>query len=163
MVKILLVGHGKMGRMVESLASAYDCEVAGVIDDQSPSHGGGPDSDRWKGVDVAVDFTTPDAVMTNAPVLARRGINLIIGTTGWGKHESELRQIVADDGIGIVVAPNFSTGVVVFEALAAQAAKRFALHNDFGAFVYEAHHSTKKDAPSGTALLVKRAMEQSGF
>jgi len=152
-----------MGRMVESLAPGYGCEVGGVIDELSPSHGGGPDADRWKDVDVAVDFTTPDAVMINAPVLARRGINLIIGTTGWGKHEAELRQIVADAGVGIVVAPNFSTGVVLFEALVAQAARLFAPHDDFGAFVHEAHHAAKKDAPSGTALLLKRAMEQSGF
>src|SRR5215470_10200238 len=133
MMKLLLVGHGKMGRMVESLAQSYDCEVAGVIDDQSPSHGGGPDADRWNGVDVAVDFTTPDAVMTNAPVLARRGINLVIGTTGWAKHEQELRRIVADAGAGIVVAPNFSTGVVLFEAIVTHAARLFAPQNDFGA------------------------------
>jgi len=162
-MRIVLVGHGKMGRMVESLAKEYDCEVAGVIDDQSPSHGGGPDAAQWKGVDVAVDFTMPDAVMTNAPVLARRGINLIIGTTGWSQHEQQLRQIVADAGVGIVVAPNFSTGVVLFEAIAAQAAKLFSPHKDFGAFLHEAHHAAKKDAPSGTALSLKRAMEQTGF
>ena len=69
-MRILLVGHGKMGRMVESLAKDYDCEVAGVIDPVSPSHGGGPDDDRWRGVDVAVDFTSPDAVMIRAPTKA---------------------------------------------------------------------------------------------
>lgn len=162
-MRILLVGHGKMGRMVESLARDYDCEVAGVIDPLSPSHGGDPDATQWNGVDVAVDFTAPDAVMTNAPVLARRGINLIIGTTGWGQHEPALRQIVADTGIGIVAAPNFSTGVVVFEAVVAHAAKLLAPQNDFGAFLHEAHHHAKKDAPSGTALHLKGAMHQAGF
>ena len=162
-MRILLVGHGKMGRMVESLAREYDCDVAGVVDPLSPSHGGGPDAAKWNGVDVAVDFTAPDAVMTNAPVLARRGINLIVGTTGWTAHEKALRQVVDDAGIGIVVAPNFSIGVVLFEAIAAQAASLFAPHADFGAFVHEAHHATKKDAPSGTAILLKRTMEQAGF
>src|SRR5262245_40300305 len=100
-MRIVLVGHGKMGRMIESLAAEYDVEVAGVIDPLSPAHRGGADADCWNGVDVAVDFTTPDAVMTNAPVLARRGINLVIGTTGWGRHEQELRQIAADSGAGI--------------------------------------------------------------
>jgi len=149
--------------MVESLAGDYGCEIAGVIDPASSAHGGGPDSPRWAGVEVAVDFSTPASVPANVPALARRGINLVIGTTGWGKHEAELREIVASAGGGIVVAPNFSTGVVLFEALAAQAAKLFAPQNDFGAFVHEAHHAAKQDAPSGTALLLKRTMEQSGF
>jgi 4-hydroxy-tetrahydrodipicolinate reductase len=162
-MKIVLVGHGKMGRMVESLAREYDCDIAGVIDPLSPAHGGGPDDNRWRGVDVAIDFTSPDAVMTNAPALARRGINLIVGTTGWGQHEPQLRQVVADAGVGIVVAPNFSTGVVLFEAIAAYASGLFAPQGDFGAFLHEAHHSAKKDAPSGTALLLKQAMERTGF
>jgi 4-hydroxy-tetrahydrodipicolinate reductase len=162
-MKIVLIGHGKMGQMVESLAKEYDCEVVGVIDPQSPSHGGGADDDRWRGVDVAVDFTSPDAVMTNAPALARRGISLVVGTTGWAQHEPQLRQVVAGAGVGIVVAPNFSTGVVLFEAIAAYAARLFGPHHDFSAFLHEAHHSAKKDAPSGTALFLKQAMEKAGF
>src|SRR5206468_2844023 len=163
MARIVLVGHGKMGRMVEWLAREYDCEVVGVIDPLSPAHGGNADDDRWSGVDVAVDFTAPDAVMANAPLLARRGINLVIGTTGWGAHEPELKKIVGDAGVGAVVAANFSTGVVLFEAVAAYAAGLFAPQQQFGAFLHEAHHATKKDAPSGTALTLKRAMEAGGF
>jgi 4-hydroxy-tetrahydrodipicolinate reductase len=162
-MKLLLVGHGKMGQLVGTLAPHYDCEVAGVIDPGSPLHGGGPDADRWAGVDVAIDFSTPDSVMANAVVLARRGISLVIGTTGWSAREAELRKAVAEAGTGIVVAPNFSTGVVLFEALVAQAAKLFAPQTDFAAFLHEAHHSAKKDAPSGTAFSLKKAMEQAGF
>ena len=162
-MRILLVGHGKMGQLVGELSKQYGCDVAGVIDPMSPLHGGGPDDDRWRGVDVAIDFSTPDSVMTNLPVLARRGINLVVGTTGWSAQEPSLRQVVAEAGAGIVVAPNFSTGVVLFEAVVAQAAKLFAPQAEFGAFLHEAHHAAKKDAPSGTALLLKRAMEQAGF
>jgi 4-hydroxy-tetrahydrodipicolinate reductase len=162
-MKILLVGHGKMGQLVGNLAPQYDCEVAGVIDPASPLHGGGPGAERWDGVDVAIDFSTPDSVVANAKALAGRGINLVIGTTGWSQQEVALRKAVAGAGTGIVVAPNFSTGVVLFEALVAQAARLFAPQDDFGAFVHEAHHAAKKDAPSGTALLLKRAMEQAGF
>jgi len=149
--------------MVESLAGEYGCEIAGVIDPGSPAHGGGPDADRWSGADVAIDFSTPDSVTTNVPVLAKRGISLVVGTTGWSRHEAALRQTIADAGVGIVVAPNFSTGVVLFEAIVAQAAKLFAPQAEFGAFLHEAHHAAKKDAPSGTALLLKQAMEQAGF
>lgn len=162
-MQILLVGHGKMGQLVGSLAAQYGCEVAGIIDPQSPLHGGGPDADAWRGVDVAIDFSIPDSVMMNASVLAKRGINLVIGTTGWGQHEPKLRQIVAGAGVGIVVAPNFSTGVVLFESIVARAARLFAGQADFGAYLHESHHAAKKDAPSGTALLLKRAMEEAGF
>jgi len=162
-MRILLVGHGKMGRLVESLAPEYGCEVAGVIDPQSPAHGGGPDADRWSGVDVAIDFSTAASVPVNAPVLARRGINLVVGTTGWREHEGAVRKAVEESGAGIVAAPNFSTGVVLFDALAAQAARLFAPQQDFGAFLHESHHAAKVDAPSGTALLLKRSMEDTGF
>ena len=162
-MRIMLVGHGKMGRMIEGLAGEFDHEVAGVLDPHDPAGYEGPGSERWQGVDVAIDFSTPDAVAKNVPVLARRGINMVIGTTGWQKDEAAVRRAVADTGVGIVVAPNFSTGVVLFEAIVARAAALFAPHGEFGAWVHEAHHNTKKDAPSGTALMLKRAMEQAGF
>jgi 4-hydroxy-tetrahydrodipicolinate reductase len=162
-MKLLLVGHGKMGRLVGELAGQYGCEVAGVIDPASPLHGGGPDADRWTGVDVAIDFSIPDSVPISVPALARRGISLVVGTTGWSQHEAALKQAIADAGVGMVAAPNFSTGVVLFEAIVAHAATLVAAQADFGAFLHEAHHAAKKDAPSGTALLLKRAMEQAGF
>jgi 4-hydroxy-tetrahydrodipicolinate reductase len=162
-LRILLVGYGKMGRLVGDLAPQYGCEVAGVIDPESPAHGGGPDAERWNEVDVAVDFSTPAVVAGNAVALARRGIDLVIGTTGWQNDEPSVRQAVAQGGGGAVVAPNFSTGMVLFEALVAQAARSFANQPDFGAFLQEAHHAAKKDAPSGTALLLKRVMEHAGF
>jgi 4-hydroxy-tetrahydrodipicolinate reductase len=162
-MKLLLVGHGKMGRMVESLAGDYGFEVAGVMDPGSPAHGGGPDAAAWNGVDVAVDFSTPDSVPVNVPALAKRGINLVVGTTGWSGREPDVRRAVIESGTGIVVAPNFSTGVVLFEAIVAHAAELFARQEEFGAFVHEAHHAAKKDAPSGTALLLQRSMQDAGF
>src|SRR5262245_5938747 len=98
MIRILLVGHGKMGRLVGELAPQYGCEVAGIVDPQSPDHGGDAASERWRGVDVAIDFSTPDAVASNAAVLARRGIGLVIGTTGWQREEAAVRQAVEEGG-----------------------------------------------------------------
>jgi len=162
-MKILLVGHGKMGRLVGELAAQYDCEVAGVSDPNSAEHGGGPDHERWTGVDVAIDFSTPDSVAANVVALASRGINIVVGTTGWAAEEPRLRAMVAEAGVGIVVAPNFSTGVVIFESIVQRAAALFAGQGDVGAFLHEAHHAAKKDAPSGTALMLKRAMESGGY
>jgi 4-hydroxy-tetrahydrodipicolinate reductase len=159
--RLLLVGYGRMGKLVESLAGEYGCEIAGIVD---PLLGkDGVDSDRWRGIDVAVDFSSADAVGGNVPALARRHINVVIGTTGWGRDEQDVRNAVRETPIGIVAAPNFSTGVAVFEAVVARAAELFASQSDFGAFLYEAHHRAKKDAPSGTALLLKAAMEGAGF
>lgn len=162
-MRILLVGYGKMGQLVGRLAGEYDCEVAGFIDPALPGGADGPDSDRWNGVDVAIDFSSPAAVVANVPVLARRGINLVVGTTGWQKEESTLRQAVLATGAGVVAAPNFSTGVVIFEAIVERAASLLAGQAEFGAWIHEAHHAAKKDAPSGTALLLRQAMERAGF
>jgi len=162
-MRLLVVGHGKMGRLVEALAPEYGFTVAGVVDPQSPAHGGDADDGRWRGVDVAVDFTVAEAVVRNAPVLARRGVNLVIGTTGWQAHESALRQAVADAGTGAVAAPNFAVGVLLFDAVVRRAAELFAGQDAFAAYVYEAHHAAKRDAPSGTAYALIRGMEESGY
>ena len=158
-MRILVVGHGRMGRLVESLAPEYGCEVAGIIDSAS----GGPASDRWTNVDVAIDFSVPSAVAVNVPVLARRGINLVVGTTGWQQDEAAVRAAVNTSKVGIVAAANFSTGVAILETLVAHAARLFAEQADFGAWIHESHHAAKKDAPSGTALMLKRTMEEAGF
>ncbi len=162
-MRILLVGHGRMGRLVGELAPEYGCEIAGVIDPNSPLHAGAPDQDRWRGVDVAIDFSFPGAVKTNAPALARLGVNMVIGTTGWEVDEPAVRRAAADAGIGVVAAPNFAVGVVLFEAMVARAAGLLEPQGEFGAFLHEAHHAAKKDAPSGTALHLKRAMQDAGY
>jgi 4-hydroxy-tetrahydrodipicolinate reductase len=161
-MRILLVGHGRMGRIVESLAPEYGCEVAGVIDSRSSVSGAGDDN-RWGPVDVAIDFSSPAAVAVNVPPLARRGIDLVVGTTGWQQDEASVRAAVEESGVGIVAAANFSTGVAIFEAAVAQAATLFARQVEFGAWIHESHHAAKKDAPSGTALMLTRAMVQAGF
>jgi len=162
-MKILLVGHGKMGKMVEALAAEYGCEIAGVVDPQSPAHAGSIDDERWKSVAAAIDFSTADAVATNVPALARRGIPVVLGTTGWQAHESRLRKAVADAGSGLVAAPNFSAGVVLFDAIVGYAAKLAAGQSELGVWLHEAHHAMKRDAPSGTALQLEKTMEAAGY
>jgi 4-hydroxy-tetrahydrodipicolinate reductase len=162
-LRILLVGYGRMGRLVGDLAGQYECEVAGIVDPQSPSHSADLDDDRWRDVDVAIDFSLPDAVPVNLPALALLGVNVVVGTTGWRRDEERLRKVVTDAGIGVVAAPNFSAGVVMFEAMVAHAAALVAAQAEFGAWLHESHHVMKKDAPSGTAILLKSAMENAGF
>jgi len=162
-VRLLLVGHGRMGRLVEGLAPSYGFEVAGVLDAASNAGGAGVTAERCRGVDVAVDFSTAEATLATAPRFAARGVALVVGTTGWQGSEAEVREAVARGGIGAVVAANFSLGATVLDALAEAAGRLLGGAEAYGAFIHEAHHSAKKDAPSGTALMLRRAVERGGW
>ena len=159
MNRLLLIGHGRMGRLVESLAPAYGFELAGIVTEQDPD---GLTRDHGQ-VDVAIDFTLPEAVPANLPKLAARGINVVVGTTGWGGHEAALRAEVAKAGTAVLASANFSLGMNLFVLLAEEAARRFEPHAEVGAWIHELHHSAKRDAPSGTALMLEQAMMSAGY
>lgn len=160
-MRLLLVGYGRMGRLVDKLSPDYGFEVVGRFD--PGSNPGGSDLSSQPMADVAIDFSIGSAVVENLPVLAARGINLVIGTTGWQNHEQQMRKIVESRNTGVVAAPNFSLGVALFEKLAEEAARLFAPRPEYGAWIHEIHHSAKKDAPSGTTITLKQVMERSGY
>jgi len=160
-MRVLLLGHGRMGRLVESLASEYGATIAGVLDEHS---GAGAIADwNYGEVDVAIDFTLADAVVKNLPQLAARRINVVIGTTGWQAQEPAMRAIAEKAGIGVLAASNFSLGMNIFQLAVEEASRNFAKHDEFGAWIHESHHVMKKDAPSGTAVTLKKGMEAAGF
>ena len=160
-MRILLLGHGRMGQLVESLAPSYGASIVGIIDDRSGERAI-TDGDFGQ-VDVAIDFTLPDAVAKNLPQLAARKINVVIGTTGWQAQEAAMREMASKAGIGILAASNFSLGMNVFQMAVEEASRRFAKHAEFGAWIHESHHTMKKDAPSGTALTLKAGMAIAGY
>lgn len=157
-LRLLVVGYGRMGRLVEALAGEHAMEVAGRVDIDNADQ---PES--WPDADVAIDFSTASAVVENARRLAARGTDLVIGTTGWQEHETALKQAVAAYPVGVIAAPNFALGVNIFLAIAARAAELMAPRSEFGAWIHEAHHRAKLDAPSGTALAIKDAMVTAGY
>lgn len=161
MTNLLLVGHGRMGQLVARLAASHDCRVAGIVTEVSPERA--LDEQDFGPVDVAVDFTIAGAVLPNLESMAARGWNVVIGTTGWQQEEAECRAIVQRAGIGVLASANFSIGMQVFRQVVEEAARRFAGLSDVGAWIHESHHAAKKDAPSGTALLLKGAMEHAGY
>ena len=160
-MRILLLGHGRMGQLVESLAPEYDGTIAGVIDEHSDDRAIA--DGQFGNVDVAIDFTLAEAVPKNLPQLAARKINVVIGTTGWQARETEMKQVAKDAGIGVLAASNFSLGMNIFQLAVEEASRHFANHAEFGAWIHEAHHVMKKDAPSGTALTIKSGMERAGY
>jgi 4-hydroxy-tetrahydrodipicolinate reductase len=162
-MKLLLIGYGRMGKLVEALAPEYGCDIAGVLDRSLNQGGEALAAGSWSDVEVAIDFSTADAVEQNLPRLAALGINAVIGTTGWDAARPRMRALVEQAGIGVLAAPNFSAGVVLFGEIARAAGRILAPHNDYGAWIHELHHATKRDAPSGTALSLKQALESSGY
>ena len=160
MIRVLLVGHGRMGQLVERLAPEYDATIAGVVTTQNLHLLSDGDFGH---VDVVVDFSLADAVPRNLPRLASRGLNVVIGTTGWSAHEAAMREVVTRSQIGVLVAPNFSVGMNIFQVVVEEAARRLAAQPAFGAWIHEWHHAAKKDAPSGTAHQLEAGMKAAGY
>ena len=152
----MLVGRGRMGRLVESLAPEYGIDVVGAVTTTNRH-----EPLEWPDADVAIDFSTADAVPGNAQTLAARGLSLVIGTTGWHGAEPALRTALATTEIGVIAAPNFAIGVNLFLALTERAAHLLA-GRGFSPWIHEAHHAAKKDAPSGTAVALQRLVEAAG-
>jgi 4-hydroxy-tetrahydrodipicolinate reductase len=147
-----------MGRLVESLSAEYGLDVAGVVDRETAAW-----PEKWPEADVAIDFSTAEAVPATVGHLAGRGTDVVIGTTGWGAQQPEIRRAAEAGRIGVVAAPNFALGVLLFGAIVARAAEVMARRGDLGAWVHELHHAAKRDAPSGTALSLLETMRVAGY
>lgn len=161
MTRALLFGHGRMGRLVEQHAPVHGIEVVGVIASTTAA-------DAWQAwkdapVDVVIDFATGDALLTHLDDLCGVARALVIGSTGWTSHEAEVRATLTRWDRGAVIASNFSVGAHVLEAAALAAARLLADADDYEAFLQEAHHSRKRDAPSGTARSLLAAVAASGY
>ncbi len=162
-LRIAIVGFGRMGRAVDALAAEHGCEVVARLDVEDNRDGAGIDSPALDGAEVAIEFSLAGAVATNVTRLAARGIDVVVGTTGWDEQVAAVRHAAEAAGIGVVHAANFSPGVNLFLAVVERAARLFAARDDFGAWIHEAHHAAKRDAPSGTALALEAVMRDAGY
>jgi 4-hydroxy-tetrahydrodipicolinate reductase len=160
---LAIVGYGRMGRLIEQLAPAHGFEVRAKFDARNNPHGGALSYQTLRGIEVAVEFTTPDAAPENIRRLARLGVNSVIGTTGWFDHLPAVRETVTSSGTALVWAPNFSVGVNLFMQAVAHTAALFAKQADYEAWGWEIHHSAKKDAPSGTLKKLAEEMQANGY
>jgi 4-hydroxy-tetrahydrodipicolinate reductase len=163
MPNLAIVGYGKMGKLIEQLAPEYGFAVPLKLDEFNNVDGEGVTPENFRGVDVAVDFSIPAAVCGNVEAIAKLGVNLVIGTTGWAQHMEAVKRAAAENGIGLVWSPNYSVGVNAFFRLVAEAARLLAGQPEYGAWAWEIHHSTKKDAPSGTLLKLVEDMKKAGY
>lgn len=146
-LRIALVGYGTMGREIERVAAERRTQISATFDLSNPLA-----ASSARDLDVAIEFTHPNAVLENIRTLVGLGIPVVVGTTGWDQHLDEVRQLVETTQGRVLYGSNFSVGVNLFFRIVRAAA---ALMNSFpmyDAALFEAHHNRKADAPSGTAL-----------
>jgi 4-hydroxy-tetrahydrodipicolinate reductase len=145
-MRILLLGYGKMGRLIEQVGVERGHCIAAIID--QPSHW---NTVAIEEVDVAIDFSTPLSAIDNMRQCFDRSIPLVIGTTGWQNELEEMKQLCAKKDGALFYASNFSLGMnVVFRLNRALA--RMLNKAGYQFRMKELHHIHKLDAPSGTAL-----------
>jgi 4-hydroxy-tetrahydrodipicolinate reductase len=177
-MNIAIIGYGKMGKLIEALALEKGYRVGAVVDPfygaetsdrgaavyktipemvQAAAPGRADKADRddkTGGIDVALEFTRPDAAPANIRALAERRIPVVVGSTGWQDKLEDVEAAVHAAGSSLLWAPNFSLGVNLFYRIAAFAAKLMDPFPDYDAAGYEVHHNKKADSPSGTAKVL---------
>ncbi len=152
-----------MGRMIERLAPEYGFEVRARISGKENPGANGLTKELLHEVDVAVEFTRPDVAVENLQKLANMGVATVCGTTGWFAELDRVKKDFEKNGNGLVWGANFSVGLNLFREVVAEAARRFAREESYGAWGWEIHHAAKKDAPSGTLLALAEDMKRNGY
>jgi len=160
-MRLLVLGKGKTGSVVAEIAKDRGHSVISFSSAENINAGAlTPENLKTLGIDVAVDFTTPTAVLDNIAACAHAKVNMVVGTTGWHSELDSVRHLVELNNIGLVYGSNFSVGVNVFLDVVRAASK--ALHFGYTAKLVERHHAEKKDSPSGTAATLQKIIAETG-
>jgi 4-hydroxy-tetrahydrodipicolinate reductase len=152
-MELVLIGYGKMNRLVEELALAAGDRVIAKV-------GKSGDWQAWPGGAVAIDFSVGTAVLENLRRALDAGMPVVIGTTGWYKDLDAARRLVESRNGMVVYGANFSPGVNAFFRIVRAAAA--AVPREYDVYITETHHRQKRDAPSGTALRLEDILRAAG-
>jgi 4-hydroxy-tetrahydrodipicolinate reductase len=152
---VLILGRGRVGSLVAEVAGGrrHQIRIAGAAENAACA---ALTADKLHDVDVVIDFTAPHCVLANIEACVRAGKNMVVGTTGWHSELARVRQQVEQGGTGLLHGSNFSIGINLFYDVARAAAA--ALQHGYSGQIFERHHAQKKDAPSGTAIVLQQAM-----
>jgi 4-hydroxy-tetrahydrodipicolinate reductase len=160
-MKIAIVGYGKMGRVIERIAASRGHEVVARFGIDNNRDGEGLTAENLNGVDAAIEFSTPETAVENLRRLIELGIPAVAGATGWYARLDEIKKLAADHDSPLVFSSNFSIGMNLFFRVVREASALFSRHDQYDPFLVEAHYKFKKDAPSGTALVIAKLMRES--
>lgn len=155
-MKLLLIGYGKMGRAIEARAVAQGHQIAGIIDSSRPDVGIADFSPST--VDVAIEFTHPDAAFANVQACLRQRLPVVCGSTGWLHHFQEAVELCQQTDGSLFYASNYSVGVNLFFHFNEYIATKMHQFGGYDVQVREVHHTQKVDQPSGTALTAAEAI-----
>lgn len=154
-VRLALVGLGRMGQQLQALAPERGFDVVAALDAADAP----VTRERLRGADVAIEFTRPEAAVPNIRDLVAAGCPVVVGTTGWYEHLALVTREVQEAGGALLWAANFSLGVNLMLELAREAG-RLVAGTGFDAHLVEVHHAAKLDAPSGTAVVLEQAARE---
>ena len=154
-MKLAFFGNGRMGRAAAARAVDEGHEVGVVLTSRDASRAPAETAALLRGHAAAIDFSAGPAVLAHVAACMQAGVPLVEGSTGWQAGEAEARRLVEESGGAMVYGENFSIGVNLFYRLVDRAAELFGGLPAYDAFIEEAHHAKKRDAPSGTALRLR--------
>lgn len=156
-MKLLVLGRGKTGSLVAEVARERGHSVH-VLGGQENPRASALTAEFLRDIAVVIDFTAPDAVVANIEASVGCGKSIVVGTTGWHGEVPRIREIVQRTGSGLLYGSNFSLGVNLFFDIARTAAAE--LQHRYSGEIFERHHAEKKDAPSGTALVLQKLVQE---
>ena len=167
-MKLVLLGTGRMGREVEAIALERGHTIAARLSGRDNPGGSGLVPEAIGDARMAIDFSVGAAVPANVRRAAALGMSVVVGTTGWEEHRAEVERAVREAGTGLLHAPNFSLGMLLFMRVVEEAARLANRLPEFDLHLAEAHHRHKVDHPGGTArriaeLLVDRLDRKEGW
>jgi len=151
----LVLGRGKTGRVIADVAREHGHSVR-VLGEEENRNAMALTAPFLAGFDAVIDFTTPEAAVSNMRACLANGAHMVVGTTGWYDHLNDMRSLAARKDAGFLYGTNFSLGVQAIYRLARELAIAVPTYQFK---ITETHHAEKKDAPSGTALSIRQAVQ----
>ncbi len=155
-MKLVLVGYGRMGQAVEEIATKRGHDIVARFDPLLATRI--LDTQTLTEADVAIEFSTPKTAPGNIEDLAKAGINIVSGTTGWYDHLPQTAATVNAASTGLIYAPNFSLGVHIVQEIAKLTGQMSDFVKDYEVTIHESHHKYKVDVPSGTAIAIANTL-----
>lgn len=151
MIKVALIGYGKMGKMIHDMSKSLPVEIVSIIDPNQDACEKTITEASLNSAEVCIEFSHPSTVMDNIMQICSLKRNIVVGTTGWNDKLEEVKKLVNEANVGMIYGSNLSIGMNLFYEVVAKAAEVFSRYDEYDAYGLELHHRQKADSPSGTA------------